>query len=668
MSRNIFTGKTIEECLALASSKLNIHKDELEYKIIEEKRGIFIKRVTISVKVTKEIEEGKSKDHSVLKAKGEGNKDMETSYKNNINLLDGTVRVQDGKILVTNNKEDGKPATVRGNNKVKVLVNGNEITSKQEVYENSKIEVIFDENIAERMMNINVSHDAMEAYVTVNYIPENIYKLKNMSERNNLEFQIELKEQKYPNPYTIDEIKKILLQNGIKVGVVEKNLDKLTELRQVGQILVAVGQKCVKSTDDKIEIKFDVDYGKKLKEDANGNIDYKSIGRVHEVKKGETLAVRQIGLEGKDGISVKGNIIRHTKRKKVNIKLGQGCEFKDENTVISSIEGKPIFKSGTIAVHPIHNVEKDVDITTGNIDFGGDVVIHGSVKEGMRVDCGQNLIVNQNVEHAKLYSKRDMTILGNVINSDLHAGGEDIVKRNKLKVLKKLNSGLLELISTVDHIKKFNLLGKKVREGEIVKVLIENKFKYITTLCKEFGELSLQGEIDEEKLINIDINQKLMGVGPLNIKDINEINLILVKIKRAISAIEITLAIPVTMNINYCQDSVLKCSGNVMVTGKGEYVSEIICHGSVQFVTSGSLARGGLIKAKDEIRCKEVGSEGGVSTKLVVDGEGHIWVDIAYQNTRFIVGGKEYILEVPSKDIHAYLADDGELVVEKFVL
>ncbi|AEB75761.1 flagellar assembly protein A [Clostridium botulinum] len=662
LSENIFTARTLDDCLNLASSKLNVSKNDLQYKIIEEKQGIFIKKVTISVKIPENIENDKE-----IKSDEVKEKEVTKVSCDNKNI-DGTIKVKNGEIIVKNHKNGGRPATIRGNDKVKVLVDGIEVTSKQDVYEENSIEIIFEKNIAERMMNINISHDSMEAYASIKYIPENVYKLKDTMEQKDLEVEAKLEEQKYPNPYTIDEIKEILLSKGIKVGVIKENLYKLVKLQDVEDVLIAKGRNIIQSIDDKIDIKFDINNGKAFKEDKNGNVDYKSIGRVKEVKKGEVLAVRELGIDGKDGIDVKGCIKKHTKRKKANIKLGQGCEFKDDNTVISTIEGKPAFKGGVIAVHPVHNVEKDVDITTGNIDFVGDVVIYGSVKEGMRVDCGQNLTVNKNTEHAKLYSKRDMTVLGNVINSDLHAGGEDILKRNKLKVLKKFNSALLELISTVDHIKKFNLLGKKVRDGEIVKVLIENKFKYINNLCSEFNELLLQCSMEEEKVVSDCINKNLVGVGPLNIKEVNELNLIVIKVKRAISAIETTLSVPVTMNISYCQDSVLKCSGNVIVTGKGEYVSEIISHGSVEFISSGSLARGGVIRAKKEIKCKEVGSEGGVSTKLIVEGKGHIWVDVAYQNTRFIVGEKEYILEVPSKEIHAYLADDGELVVDKFVL
>src|SRR3712207_8905526 len=56
-------------------------------------------------------------------------------------------------------------------------------------------------------------------------------------------------------------------------------------------------------TDDEIEYRFAVDNSlKKLAEDSNGNIDFKSIGAVESVAKGSVIAVRhkgEIGIDGK---------------------------------------------------------------------------------------------------------------------------------------------------------------------------------------------------------------------------------------------------------------------------------------------------------------------------------------------------------------------------------
>ncbi|MBE6044680.1 MAG: DUF342 domain-containing protein [Clostridium thermopalmarium] len=641
LDRKVFTSKTLDECLRLAASELKIEKQNLNYKIIEKRQGVFRKRVTISV----EVEEEKPKEN-----------------------INGSISIKDGKIVVKNPKEGGNPACINPNKEVKVFVNGEEIKNKVEVFESSKIEFFFDENTAERKLDINISPDKMKAYINIYYIPQNIYDIEDSEEVHELTPKLRLKEQIFPPIYTVEEIKEQLRLAGVKFGILESVLEGLTELKNVNNLLVAKGQEPLDATDDILDLKFDKNEDKKLVEDNRGRIDYKSIGYVNTVKKGQVLAVKIDGREGKDGIDVKGGVKRHKIAKRIKLKAGEGCEFKDENTIVASIEGKPSISGNVISVHKVHEVSKDVDIKTGNIDFTGDVIIYGNIKEGMEVRAGHNLIVNKNVEHAKLYSKGDMIVLGNVIGSNLNAGGGDIVKLSKLEVLESLNKNIYNLINTVDGIKKFNLLGKEVHDGEIIKVLIENKFKYIAKLCNDFiMKVAVNGN-DEERSIVGKLKETLIGLSPLNIKNVLELDDLTKKIDKYINILQGSLSVPVNIKISYCQDSIITSSGNITITGKGEYVSRITANGSIEFQSYGSLARGGVIKAKDEIRCKSVGSEGGVCTKLIVEEKGHIWVDVAYQNTTFIIGKREYTLEVASKDIHAYLDKDKEIVVDKFVL
>lgn len=641
MSEKVFTGKTLNECLETASFQLNIPKENLKYKILEEKKSFFVKKVSISVEIEEVLKENKN----------------------------GSIKVEEGNIIVKNPKEGGKPALIKPMEKVKVLVDEIEINSKTEVFEDSKIEVFFDENTAERRMNVSISPDKMEAYISIKYIPQNIYTLDDMEESRELKIYTKVKEQKYPNPYTESEILEQLAVAGIKCGVIKENLNKILGIEDIENVLIAKGIEPIDGIDDEIQIKFQVDKDvKNLVEDKEGRIDYKSIGHIDAFKKGDILAVRIEGKQGRDGIDVKGGIKKHRTAKKYELKAGEGCELKDENTVVAAIEGKPSCQGNVFSVHQVHIVEKDVELKTGNIDFIGDVIIYGSVKEGMKVNAGHNLTINKNLESAKVHSKGDVDIQGSIINSTVSAGGEDIEKLNKLKYLNKLDSSLSEMISTIDHIKKFNLLGKEVRDGEIVKVLIENKFKHVTQIAAEFIKSITMNDTNEEKKLASFIKQKLIGFAPLSIRDVSELGELIHKIEDTEKILNGMLAVPVNVKISYCQDSVIKSSGNIIITGKGEYVSKITAHESIEFISPGSLARGGVMKAKNEIKCKSVGSEGGVSTKLMVESHGSIWADIAYQNTCFVVGGKEYTLETASKDVHAYLNDEGEIVVDKFIL
>lgn len=641
MGKNVFfTGKTLEECLKAASSNFKIEKEKINYKIIEERKGFFNKKVTISVEIDEKSEE-------------KGN---------------GTIKISNGKVYVKNPIGSGRPAFVSACKEVRIFVDGAEIRGRREVYENSAIQIIINENTAERRLNINISPNKMEAYISIYYIPQNIYVLEDTEESNELKIKLKLKEQIFPKMYTIEEIKGQLEINGVRFGILEEELNKLNVLKNYENLLIAKGLEAEDSVQDSIEVKCNIENNKKYLEDRKGNVDFKSIGRVSTVKIGDVIAVLIKGHEGKDGKDVKGGIIKHTPYKEIKLEAGEGTSIKDENTVIAAVEGKPVIKGNKICVYEVHKVNDDVDLKTGNVDFTGDVVVYGNVREGMEVKSGHDIIIYKNVEHAKIYAKEAITIYGNVIKSQIKSGGDDASKINKLRNLESLKDAISELSTTASNIQQYKLLERNVAYGELIKVLIENKFKYIIPICGEFlKSISIDASNEEKRLANA-INDNLIGYAPLKLKDSSSLDKLKKKIEDFIEYLNGSLEAPSNMEINYCQDSELICSGDIIITGKGEYVSNVTSHGNVIFKSPGSLARGGTIKAKNEIRCGNVGSLGGVVTKLIVGKKGHIWADTAYENTCFVVGRREYVLSVASKDIHAYLDSEGEIIVDKFIL
>ena len=51
----LYSGKTLADCLKQASEELNVSEEELIYKIVEEKKGLFSKKTTISVEETSDV-------------------------------------------------------------------------------------------------------------------------------------------------------------------------------------------------------------------------------------------------------------------------------------------------------------------------------------------------------------------------------------------------------------------------------------------------------------------------------------------------------------------------------------------------------------------------------------------------------------------------------------
>ncbi|MFL0197073.1 DUF342 domain-containing protein [Clostridium sp. WILCCON 0269] len=649
--KKLFRGTSLENCLQLARCELKVPEDkELNYKILEDKKLFFRKRVVIEVLFEDEIQ---------------GQTNFKEDYK--INKNEGTVKVVGGKLIVKDPLEGGKPAVIRKGKNMSFFIDGVLVEKGCEVFSSSNIVVNFEQNEPKRQMDIYVSDDSMEAYVKVTYIPENVYALGDSKEGHMINLDAVIVKTINPPKYTAEDIKNELSNNKIIYGIIEENLENTIKINK--KVLVAKGKKPVDGQDDFIDVKFQnsVDF----KQDKKGNVDFKSIGTINAVKKGDIIAEIHKGYEGENGFDVRGKLLKCKKGNAKKLKAGKGCIIKAENTVEAVVDGKPFIKNGVFHVHPVHEINKDVDLSTGNIKFTGDVVVQGNIREGMEVECGDNLIVYKEVERSKVKANGDILIKGSIVGSDIYGGGDCVDKIKSLDYLAEFNKNLEELIKAVKEIKTYDLLGENRKDGEIIKVLLENKFKVLVKLgVNIITDLNMESdeceENTEKEIVEI-IRTKLMGIGPISITNYLELEDLNDKVKYKIQYLKNSLALPVDVTISYCQDSHIESSGNIIITGEGEYVSEITANGSIEFLQEKSVARGGVLKAKKAIKCKIVGSMAGVSTILQVENEGHIWADAAYHNTVFKVGKRKVMLDSPSKDVHVYI-ENNNIIVDKFLL
>jgi uncharacterized protein (DUF342 family) len=636
-----FEGNTLEQCIKNASDTLHIPAENINYTVLEEKKGLFRKKTVILVQL-----------------------DVVCDDKNG-----GSAAVVDGKLIVKNPKEGGKPATVIPGHNIKLIIDGEEIRSQHEILEESNIEIVFYENEAKRHMNIEITSDKMAVFVDIDYKPEMKYELADKEESCSLTLEGVIKEEMYPPLYTKQEIEEELNKIGVKYGIIEDNLNKCVTERKINKILIAEGLPPQDDIDDTIELKFNISgIVDGLSEDEKGRVDYRNVGAIHAVEKGDIIAVKHEGRDGKVGMDVYGNVVKKKNRKLINLRNGEGCIIKDNNTVVAAINGRPCTKNNTFYVYAVHEIQQDVDIKNGNVKFIGDVKIHGGVKDGMVVEAGNTLYVEKNVENAKLEAKGDIEVKGNVICSTLLAGGQDVLIVRYVDMMTELKQTLTDMINTIMEIKKYNLLGDKATDGEMIKALMENKFKNVVKLSIAIISMNKIADNNDKNMVVKNIREKLIGLAPLEIKHFSEIDFIIDSLKCEIEELQAHISLPVDVKVYYSQDSTIDSTGDIYITGKGQYVSKLTANGSIIFLNDKGVARGGTLSAKNEIKCKIVGSSGGVATRLSVDEKGHIWINEAYQNTLLVVGHKEQILEIPSRNVHAYLDDKGELIVDRLNL
>ena len=470
-----------------------------------------------------------------------------------------------------------------------------------------------------------------------------------------------------PPKFTESEIKDELLNHNIKYGILKMGIMKSSAGDEISELLIASGKKAILAIDDKVEIKYEVESPYKQNDDNMQDIDYKAIGAVKGVEVGQVLAILSLGKNGQDGIDITGKIIKVRNSKKIVLGAGEGCQFTDEFTVVATSTGKPSARGYTFYVYKTHEINGDVELKTGNIKFVGDIIISGSVREGMKVEAGNCILIKNNVAESDITAKGDVVVKGNVIHSNVAAGKEDVIILEYLNDLNSMKSDVEKLTSSIRQLKEMNLLERNTRDGELVKTLLETKFKKLPQTAIRIAQRILKQGVTEDELVFI-IKNRLLHLGPLNIKNYEELNDAVTIIENKISEISMNLTLPVDVVLDYCQDSIIKSSGNIIFTGKGQYVSQLEARDSIIFKNDKSVARGGVIKAGKEIRCEIVGGNGGVATKLIVENNGHIWAKVAYQNTRFIIGTREYILDSPSKEVHVFIDENRELAVHKLQL
>lgn len=193
MKKTIYSCSTLDKCINKACKELGVNEEALNYEIIEEKQGFFMKKTTILVNSEENLSNIEKEKDSIEDNEDEINHNQEIIEteepisEEDIEVNNGKLKIVKNQIIVTNPKEGGKPAAISppGDN-ITVLVDGERIKYRKEVFEENKIEVIFDEVKAHRDLNVKTDNNNMEAYISVIYKPEIKYGLKDVEEKNYL--------------------------------------------------------------------------------------------------------------------------------------------------------------------------------------------------------------------------------------------------------------------------------------------------------------------------------------------------------------------------------------------------------------------------------------------------------------------------------------------------
>lgn len=194
---------------------------------------------------------------------------------------------------------------------------------------------------------------------------------------------------------------------GLKTGIIQSLASKLENLAPGTRVreLVAEGKVPGETRQARLEYRV-VPVQDRLTKPVlrdDGTVDMHDFGEIEMVQPGTILMERFPPEVGEPGFNVLGDILYAEKPLDYPLKPGEGTELSpsNKNLLLASRKGVAMRVEGGMEVADAYCV-RDVDLKTGNIQFDGTVMVQGSVREGMSIKAGGDVMVRDYVESATI--------------------------------------------------------------------------------------------------------------------------------------------------------------------------------------------------------------------------------------------------------------------------
>jgi hypothetical protein len=156
-------------------------------------------------------------------------------------------------------------------------------------------------------------------------------------------------------------------------------------------VVIARGKAPVEETPPYLVLSDRLASPEKTTTETAARVDFKELALFTLVKKGEELATLTPKQAGGMGASVRGNAVAFGKRRVPFPRPGKNTAW-DGGKVIASCDGRFQTTADSFWVDEVLDILGDVDLRVGNIDFPGDVVIRGEIRDGFTVKAGKSIL------------------------------------------------------------------------------------------------------------------------------------------------------------------------------------------------------------------------------------------------------------------------------------
>lgn len=210
-----------------------------------------------------------------------------------------------------------------------------------------------------------------------------------------------------------------MAEQGIVYGVDTELIDRLpmTRARYFNLSLMARGKEPFDGKNGNI-----IDYFPRVTErvfevNEYDQVDYTALNLIHNIKQGQEICRLIRPTEGEAGRTVLDEEIPAKSGKTVPLPKGRNTEISEDGLLLlAKVDGHVEFTGRSFQVKPVLEIPGNVDYSTGDIWFLGDVNIHGDVLGGFSVRAMGNIHVSGVVEAGStVESGGDLTVVRGIL-------------------------------------------------------------------------------------------------------------------------------------------------------------------------------------------------------------------------------------------------------------
>lgn len=531
----------------------------------------------------------------------------------------GIIVVQNNQFYITSPLPGGKPAVLTAPPPVVLKVNNKLVTGPVEVEVADRITWTIQERPP---YEITVSEDKLQAFFTLDHVEQYAWNLVNSPATSHLVLEAQTDRSLLLSTLTIEQIiadfeKKSITRN-LNIPAIYAELNHPTHQ----PVCVAEGQPPVPATDAKLDLLFAENIEEAFAE-IEGSADHHNHLQIPSAKEGDVIVRKHLPREGIPGCDVYGSILPAAPPRDIQVVAKEHTLLLPSHEITALKEGRPRMTGNNVKYFDIsanYVIPGNVNITTGNIVFSGDITVRGDVEDNMIIESLGNVYIYGNVYKSTITATGSILVLGNVAGSRLYSGYFGVM-HNRLYNLSK------QLIEEVNLLREASsLLTEKVESrhqsvkfGQIILLLVESKYPKIPVLIRD-----LQSVLADIKLTYHQDMEQLKGMLDVFLRPTQFIDFFseaillsfLKLLKDLYSGVARMEESQVRVDIPQCHNSTIKSSGDIFIHKEGTLQSELFSSGDISFLLRDSLCRESNLEAAGTLTAQIVGGESNANSFL----------------------------------------------------